>query len=222
MSSPAHVESSLASAADQAAQRAARYLADLQAPDGHWCAELTADTTLESDYILFQLWLYPAGLPACAAWDPPTRPLIDKAVRSILERQLADGGFNIYVDGPSEISASVKAYFALKVAGVPAGDSCMLRLRDRILALGGIQAANSYVKVNLSLFELYPREHCPTIPPEIALLPFDMLYQMSSWTRAIVVSLAIAHSARLHRPAPAGFTLDEIWKPGIHPGFRRD
>jgi len=98
----------------------------------------------------------------------------------------------------------------------------MVRLRERILAMGGIQAANSYVKINLSLFDLYPREHCPSIPPEIVLLPFDMLYQMSSWTRAIVVSLAIAHSARLHRPAPAGFTLDEIWKPGVHPGFRRD
>ena len=104
------------------------------------------------------------------------RPLIDKAVRSILDRQLEDGGFNIYVKGPSEISASVKAYFALKLGGVPAEDSRMRRLRDRILAMGGIQAANSYVKVNLSLFDLYPR----------AVLPLD-----STGSRAAAVQPAL-------------------------------
>ena len=135
---------------------AARYLGGLQQRDGHWCAELTADTTLESDYILFQLWLY---APQDDQWEPPTRPLIDKAVRAILERQLPDGGFNIYPKGPSEVSASVKAYFALKLAGMAADDARMERLRDRILDLGGIQAANSYVKVNLSLFDLYPRQY---------------------------------------------------------------
>ena len=98
----------------------------------------------------------------------------------------------------------------------------MVRLRDRILALGGIQAANSYVKVNLSLFDLYPRQYCPSIPPEVVLLPFDFLYQMSSWTRAIVVSLAIVHAANPRRPVPAGFNLDEIWLPGVSPAFRKD
>ena len=103
-------------------------------------------------------------------WNPPTRPLIDKAVRSIFERQLPDGGFNIYPQGPSDVSATVKAYFSLKVAGVPFDDPRLARARERILGLGGIQAANSYVKVNLSLFDLYPREDCPSIPPEIMLL----------------------------------------------------
>ena len=93
---------------------------------------------------------------------------------------------------------------------------------QRILELGGIQAANSYVKVNLSLFDLYPRQYCPSIPPEVVLLPFDLLYQMSSWTRAIVVSLAIVHAANPCRPVPAGFKLDEIWLPGVSPAFRRD
>ena len=79
----------------------------------------------------------------------------------------------------------------------------MQRLRERILALGGIQAANSYVKVNLSLFDLYPRQYCPSIPPEVVLLPFDLLYQMSAWTRAIAVSLAITHAANPRRPVPA-------------------
>src|SRR5262249_8264992 len=80
----------------QAMQRAAAWVSCLQARDGHWCAELTADTTLESDYILFQLWLHP---PVNGFWTPLSRPLIEKAVASILSRQLSDGGFNIYVDG---------------------------------------------------------------------------------------------------------------------------
>jgi squalene-hopene/tetraprenyl-beta-curcumene cyclase len=200
-------------------RRSTRNLEGLQAKDGHWCAELTADSTLESDYILFQLWLYP---PANGIWQPESRFLIDKAAQSILDRQLPDGGFNIYVKGPAEVSASVKAYFALKLAGLGVDDPRMRRLRQRILELGGIQAANSYVKINLSLFGLYPRQYCPSIPPEVVLLPFNFLYQMSAWTRTIVVSLAIAHSARLERPAPAGFTLDELWKPGVEGGFRRD
>jgi squalene-hopene/tetraprenyl-beta-curcumene cyclase len=219
MSASLQLGNALEFAAEQAMRRAAKHLGAQQASDGHWCAELTADSTLESDYILFQLWLYP---PAGGAWQPASRPLIDKAVRSILERQLADGGFNIYVKGPSEVSASVKAYVALKLAGLPADDARMARLRARILELGGIQAANSYVKVNLSLFDLYPRRYCPSIPPEVVLLPWNFLYQMSSWTRAIVVSLSIVHSANPRRPAPAGFTLDELWLPGVDPAFHKD
>jgi squalene-hopene/tetraprenyl-beta-curcumene cyclase len=219
MSAPLQVRSTLESAAGQAVRRAADYLASLQARDGHWCAELTADTTLESDYILFQLWLY---RPVNGVWRPETRTLIDKAVRSILDRQLPDGGFNIYAGGPSDLSASVKAYFGLKLAGMPVDDPRMARLRECILAHGGIQAANSYVKVNLSLFNLYPREYCPSIPPEVALLPFDLLYQMSSWTRAIVVSLSIVHAANPQAPVPEGFHLDELWLPGASPAFHRD
>ena len=219
MSAQLEIGGTLETAAVQAQKRSARFLAGLQRPDGHWCAELTADTTLESDYILFQLWVHP---PRNGVWQPPTRPLVDKAVRSILDRQLPDGGFNIYVQGPSEVSASVKAYFALKLAGLAVDDPRMERLRDRILALGGIQAANSYVKINLSLFDLYPRRYCPSIPAEVMLLPFDFVYQMSSWSRAIVVALAIVHSTGMVRPAPAGFHLDEIWLPGASPEFRGD
>jgi squalene-hopene/tetraprenyl-beta-curcumene cyclase len=219
MSAPPQVGNTLENASRQAIRRAAGWLACTQARDGHWCAELTADTTLESDYILFLLWLEP---PVNGVWNPPSRPLLDKAVRSILARQNPDGGFSIYVGGPSEVSASVKAYLALKLAGIPVDDEAMRRLRERILALGGIQAANSYVKVNLSLFNLYPREFCPSIAPEVALLPFNLLYQMSSWTRAIVISLSIVHAANPGAPVPAGFNLDELWLPGVSPAFRRD
>ena len=200
----------LTAAAADAAGRAANYLTGLQHPEGYWCGELTADTTLEADFILLQLWLYP---PEGGMWNPPTRDRVDKAVRSILGRQLPDGGFNIYHKGPSEISATVKAYFALKVAGLSPDGAELTRARERILALGGFQAANSYVKINLSFFGLYPREGCPSIPPEMVLVPGKFIYQMSSWTRAIVVPLAIVHAHNPRRPVPAGFDLKELFLP---------
>ncbi len=202
--------------ASSAVARASDSLLARQSPEGYWRGELTADTTLESDFILLQLWMYP---PESGRWNPPTRARIDRAVRSILERQLADGGFNIYPRGPAEVSATVKAYFALKLAGVNPEQGPLARARRTILDLGGIQAANSYVKVNLSLFGLYPREHCPAIPPEMVLLPGKFLYRMSSWTRAIVLPLAIVHAADPRRPIPEGFDLGELWAPGGSPAF---
>ena len=211
-----HVREELLTAAKEKIARAAEYFLSLQHPDGYWCALLTADTTLESDYILLQLWLHP---PVDGVWNPPDRGRINRAAERILSRQLPDGGFNIFVKGPSEISASVKAYFALKLAGIPFEDGRLTRLRERIIALGGIQAANSYTKVNLSLFDLYPREGTPSIPPEILLLPGKLLYQMSSWTRAIIVSLAIVHAHDPKRPVPAGFNLDELFIPDRSTSF---
>jgi squalene-hopene/tetraprenyl-beta-curcumene cyclase len=221
MSTTLHVNEIILSAAQQKIQRAADHLLSLQYEDGYWCALLTADTTLESDYILLQLWMYPPGANGedPAVWNPPNPAQITRAAERILSQQLPDGGFNIYVKGPSEISASVKAYFALKIAGVPVTDARMVRLCERIIELGGIQAANSYTKVNLSLFDLYPREGTPSIPPEIMLLPGKLLYQMSSWTRAIVVSLAIVHAHDPKRPVPTGFNLNELFIPGRSVGF---
>src|SRR3954452_25205359 len=97
-----------------ALERACHALFAQQSPEGFWCGELTADSTLESDYILLQLWLHQ---PRGALWNPPSRGRIDRAARSIIERQLSDGGCNIYAGGPSEVSATVKAYTALKLAG---------------------------------------------------------------------------------------------------------
>jgi squalene-hopene/tetraprenyl-beta-curcumene cyclase len=200
-------QSAVAEACGEAALRGAIALLDLQKPDGHWCGELMADTTLESDYILLQLWLDP---PRDGVWQPRQRARIEKACRSILSRQLPDGGFWIYPGGPADVSASVKAYTSLKLGGTDPACGLMRRLRERILALGGIQSANSYVKINLSLFGLYPKAHVPTVPPELVLLAGHVLYEMSSWTRAIVVPLSIIQSIGGMRPVPAGFHLDEL------------
>ena len=202
----------LASAREAAMGRACEALFARQSPEGFWCGELTADTTLESDYILLQLWMHP---PQGDVWDPPSRDRIDKACVSILERQLPDGSFNIYRGGPAELNATIKAYCALKLAGHAAESEPLRRARRWILELGGLQAANSYVKINLSLFGLYPRQHAPSVPPEIVLLPGNVLYEMSSWTRSILVPLSIVQARGSNRRAPNGFTLDELLLPGV-------
>src|SRR5579863_5902781 len=129
MSSPSlQVADALLAASSGTLRRASQHLLGRRTSQGFWCGELTADTTLESDFILLELWRHP---PQNGAWNPPTRPLIDKAVRSILARQLDDGGFSIYEKGPSEVSASIKAYVALKLAGLPPDDRDLTRLHDR-------------------------------------------------------------------------------------------
>ncbi len=214
MSPGLQVADALLAATRRAADRASGFLYGLQKAEGFWWGDLTADSTLESDWLLLLLWLHP---PRNGQWVPPDREKVARAVRSILAAQNEDGGFPIYPQGPSDVSASVKAYFALKLAGVTPDDLQMVRLRERILALGGIQSANSYVKINMSLFGLYPREHVPSVPPELILLPRNLMYEMSSWTRAIVAPLSIvqAATAASPRPVPAGFTLQELFRSDV-------
>jgi squalene-hopene/tetraprenyl-beta-curcumene cyclase len=194
----------------RAIEGAAVALERKQQADGYWCGELTADTTLESDFVFLELWLHP---PDGRSWNPPSAARIQKACRSILARQLTDGGWCIYPGGPSEVNATVRAYSALKLGGIEPSSPAMAKARERALALGGLQACNSYTKINLSLFGLYPKKYAPSIPPEIVLLPLDILYQMSSWTRAILVPLSIVQSVGKQRPVPAGFDLDELFHP---------
>ena len=211
MSPSLQLVDALTAAAAQSLRSAASYMLGRQTEEGFWWGDLTADTTLESDFILLELWRHP---PVDGVWNPPTRSLVDKALRSILARQLPDGGFNIYAEGPSEISATVKAYTAMKLAGLACDNPNLTRARERILAMGGMQAANSYTKINLSLFNLYPREATPSIPPEGILLG-NLIYEISSWSRAIVIPLSIVHAMNPQRPVPAGFSLQELFLPGV-------
>ncbi|HEX8924857.1 MAG TPA: squalene--hopene cyclase [Terriglobales bacterium] len=196
---------------DTTSSRVAHALRKMQAPEGYWCGDLTADSTLESDYVLLQLWLHP---PQGGRWNPPTRQRVDRACATVISKQLPDGGWNIYPGGPSEVNASVKAYSALKIAGHSAQEPYMVKARECILRLGGVQACNSYVRINLSLFGLYPREAVPSVPPEIMLIPGDIIYEMSSWTRSIVIPLAVVQAAGGVRAVPQGVTVEEIFMPG--------
>lgn len=207
----------LAAAVEQAMDRVCRYLFNRQNVAGYWVGELEADTTLESDYAALQLWLYPPA--ADGSWNPPSRRRVDAACCRILERQLPGGGWSIYEGGAANVSASVKAYFALKLAGLHADDERMRRARAVILDLGGVEAANSYTKIYLSYFGLYPRSKIPSIPPEIFLLPENnrfSVYGMSSWSRAILAPLSILSAKKARRAAPRGLHIEEIFS-GVEP-----
>lgn len=194
-----------------AAHRTAGLFERLQHSDGYWVGNLTADSTLQSDYILLQIWLYPPAEDG--SWNPPTMPRIRKAVRSLLDAQREDGGWNTYEPGPSEINATVRAYAMLKMTGLDPEDERMRRARALILKMGGLQETNSYTRINLSIFDLFPKKFCPTIPPEIMLIPGNVLYEMSSWTRTIIVPLSIVQALAAPRPTPGGLKIDELYHP---------
>jgi squalene-hopene/tetraprenyl-beta-curcumene cyclase len=171
-----------------AIERATQWLLARQAQDGHWCAELEADTTLESDYIFY---LYLIGQAE------PER--VERLARYIRARQLSDGGWNIYAGGPSELNATVKAYVALRLAGDPEDAPHLVRAAERIRALGGLENTNSFVRFYLAMAGVIGWDMVPAIPPELMLLPrwFPVnLYEMSSWTRGIVVPMMILYALR--------------------------
>ncbi len=183
-----------------------RYLLGIQRPDGHWCGELEGDTILESEYILCKYFLGRGD-------DPKIR----KAASSIRSCQLADGGWAIYPGGRTEISASVKAYLVLKLLGDSPDAPHMIRARDAILAGGGLEACNSFTKIQLSMSGLYDWNRCPAIPPEMILLPrwfYLNIYEMSSWSRAIVIPLSIIWALKPTRPLPGNPSLAELYAPG--------
>ncbi len=182
---------------------------------GYWIGELEADTTLESDYILFLYFLDPEA----------HREKIRKLANYIASRQLADGTWNIYPGGPGEISASVKAYFALKLAGRPVSDPLMVRAREAILGMGGADRVNSYTKIYLSFLNQVDWKDCPAIPPEIVLLPrffYFNIYEMSYWSRAIVIPLSILYARQPKREVPPEATIEEIFAAGDGPSGNGD
>src|ERR1051326_2214853 len=162
-----------------AISRAQQNLLRQQRADGHWCGELIVDSTLCSDYVLFMHW--------CGEVDAQ---LQRRCIRHILKRQLPDGGWNIYHGGPSEINASVKAYFALKLAGCSVDAPFMQEARANIIRRGGIPQMNTFSKLYLALLGQFPWKYLSAIPVEMLLLPswspFHM-YKMSSWSRAMIV-----------------------------------
>jgi len=194
----------------KAISRATDWLLAAQAQEGYWWGELEADTTLESDYILY--------LHLLGELDSEKVPKLANYIR---RHQQPDGGWNIYYEGPSELSATVKAYVALRLAGDSAASPHLLRAKAKIHDLGGLEEANSYTRFYLAMVGAIDWSFAPSIPPELVLLPtwFPVnLIEMSSWTRAIVVPLSIIYARKPDWKLPAGVGVSELFKtPGARP-----
>lgn len=165
------------------------------------------DSTLASDMIAYHHW----NGDVDREWQR-------KAVNHILSMQLPDGGWNIYHGGPSEVNATIKAYLALKLAGMPVTDSRMLKAREIALRLGGVSRMNTFSKLYLALLGLFPWEYVPTIPAEVILIGkwFHVnFYEMSSWSRSMLVPLAIINHYKPTRK-PDNITLQELYTEGYH------
>lgn len=182
------------------------YLLSIRQPDGHWVGELEGDTILESEYALLRLFM--------GCLDDERLRKITNYLRKV---QRPEGGWSIYPGGPVEVSSSVKAYLVLKLAGLPADHPEMQRGREAILAAGGVTACNTFTKIYLCLFGQYDWDGAPVVPPELALLPkwfYLNLNEVSSWSRTIIVPLAIISASRPFCPLPVD--IDELFVGGRH------
>ena len=181
-------------ALEPALERSTDWLLARQHDDGYWVGELEGDTILESEYILLLAFL---GLE--------TDPVCVRMRRYIQDHQLADGGWAIYPGGPTDVSASVKAYFALKLVGIDpgrSGDGARARGDPRSPAVRS--ECNSFTRFYLALLGQIGYDDCPCVPPELVLIPSRLgfsLSAMSAWTRTIVVPLSIMSLLQAGAPA---------------------
>ena len=196
----------LASRVAAAIDGARNWLLSQQHEDGYWCGELEADSTLESDYILMHTLL-----------GTSNQERFQKCANYILAHQNEDGGWPIFNGGPSNISASVKAYFSLKLAGYKPDHPALERARKKILELGGVTKVNTFTKIYLCFLGQYDYDAVPAIPPEIVLFPnwfWFNIYEISSWSRAILVPLSIVYAKKPFKKIPDEMAIDELFVGG--------
>ena len=209
MTSPTAVRSEV----DHAISRARDVLLATQAPDGHWVGEAEANSTITSEYLLL-----------CHLLDRVDRERETKMVRYLRERQLADSGYSLYDGGSANLSATIKAYFAMKVAGVSVDDPAMAAARALILERGGPVQADVFTKILLALFGEYDWRGVPSMPVEIMLLPrwsFFNLLEVSYWSRTVIVPLLILMDSKPVMRLPESCRLDELWPvPREHASLR--
>jgi squalene-hopene/tetraprenyl-beta-curcumene cyclase len=189
---------------EQSIAAAMRALLDCRQDDGHWVFELEADATIPSEYVLLRHY----------RGEPIDAILEQKIARYLRRIQGAHGGWGLYHQGDFDMSASVKAYFALKMIGDPPDASHMARARDAILARGGAVHCNVFTRVLLSLYGVIRWRSVPEMPVEIMLLPrwFPFhLSKVSYWARTVMVPLLVLQALRPRAKNPLGVTVDELF-----------
>jgi squalene-hopene/tetraprenyl-beta-curcumene cyclase len=192
---------------DNAIKQAEERLLSLQDTEGFWVFELEADCTIPSEYVMMMHYL--------GEIDEALQAKIAVYLRS---RQSEDGSFPLFTGGPGDISCSVKAYYALKMAGDSVDAPHMTRLRKWILAQGGAAKANVFTRIALAMFEQLPWRGVPYIPVEIMLLPswFPFhLDKVSYWSRTVMVPLFILCTLKATAKNPNKVGILELFT--VHP-----
>ncbi len=188
----------------EAATRGARKaLLALQHPDGYWCFELEADCTIPAEYILMMHYM-----------DEIDEDLEAKIAHYLRARQESHGGWPLFPGGPFDISCSVKAYYALKLAGDHPNASHMVKAREAILAFGGAARSNVFTRITLALFGQIPWRGVPFTPVEIMLFPrwFPFhLRKISYWSRTVMVPLTILCSLKPRAKNPREVQVRELF-----------
>jgi len=187
-------------------ERSKDYILSKQHPDGYWCGELEADSMLEADYIFLHTLL--------ESGDPGR---LKRALTEMLRYQNEDGSWSLYPGGPGNISLSVKCYSSAKLMGIPADDARLTKAREWILAHGGVVATNTFTKVYLCALGEYDYDAVPAIPPEIVLFPnwfYFNIYEISSWSRSILVPLAIIYAKKPFKKIAPEHGIDELFVGG--------
>ncbi len=187
----------------KALDAARRALLARQRLDGHWVFELEADVTIPAEYIFLEHFL-----------DDIDDGLEQKLCAYLRRSQNPDGGWPLFYRGDSDVSASVKAYYALKLAGEKIDASHMRRARERILEMGGAAHCNVFTRIALAIFRQVPWRAVPVMPVEIALFPrfFPFhLDKVSYWSRTVVVPLLVLTSLRAKARNPRGVHIRELF-----------
>jgi squalene-hopene/tetraprenyl-beta-curcumene cyclase len=191
-------------ALEQNIQKATQVLLAQQRPDGHWVFELEADCTIPAEYVLLRHYL---GEPVDAALEA-------KIAVYLRRTQGEHGGWPLFRDGDLDISATVKAYFALKMIGDSIDAGHMRRAREAVLARGGAERANVFTRIMLALFGFIPWRAVPVIPVEVMLLPkwFPFhLDKISYWSRTVIVPLLVLMVKKPRARNAKGVRIDEMF-----------
>jgi squalene-hopene/tetraprenyl-beta-curcumene cyclase len=197
------VETSI-SKARAALSRAADRLFSKQHTSGYWCGELEGDSILQSEYILLKFIVEQE--------NDPRLPKIANYLRN--QQRPSDGAWIQYPGGKPDLSATVKAYFALKLMGDRVEDPHMDQARELVLSLGGAERCNTYSKFYLAALGQMHYDSVPAIPPELVLLPkwfYFHLDKVSAWSRTMIMPLAVVSSYRPIRQLPATRSIMELY-----------
>jgi squalene-hopene/tetraprenyl-beta-curcumene cyclase len=175
-----------------------------QQSDGHWVFELEADCTIPAEYILLRHYL-----------AEPVDAVLEAKIGNYLRRvQGAHGGWPLVHDGAFDMSASVKAYFALKMIGDSVDAPHMVRAREAIHARGGAVKSNVFTRFMLALFGITTWRAVPVLPVEIMLLPMWSpfhLNKISYWARTTLVPLLVLAALKPRAKNPKGVGIDELF-----------